>query len=145
MYKVLCEHLHDSNQSENEHTCTTTNIQQKKACSHHHHTCNHVIHRAHFEQHLLDEAHLGACLQVSNTFSKDGGEHAPDFGLAGDVTVLQQLHHAADAFRILDNEVCLQIKLTTHQLQNKMRQIGNVRKDWIFMPAVLIIFCALFM
>lgn len=83
------------------------------------HTCNHVFHRAHFEQHLLDQAHLGACLQVSNTFPKDGGEHAPDFSLTGDIAVLQQLRHAADAFRILDDEVCLQIKLTAHQLQNK--------------------------
>lgn len=48
--------------------------------------------------------------------------------------MLQQLRHAADAFRILDDEVCLQIKLTSHQLQNKMGQIWNVRKDWIFMP-----------
>lgn len=93
------------------------------------HTCNHVVHRAHFEQHLLDEAHLSARLQVSNTLPKDGGEHAPDFSLAGDITVPQQLHHAADAFCILDDEVGLQIKLTTHQLQNKMGQI-----DWISMP-----------
>lgn len=87
---------------------------------HCYHTCNHVLHRAHFEQHLLDEAHLSACLQVSNTFSQDGGEHAPDFSLTGDVAVPQQLHHAADAFCILDNEVCLHIKLTANQLRNKM-------------------------
>lgn len=117
----------------NMHVRQTAN-EHKQARSHHYHTCNHVIHRAHFEQHLLDEAHLGACLQVSNTFPKDGGKHAPDLSLAGDVAVLQQLHHAADAFCILDNEVCLQIKLTTHQLQNEMGHIGNVRNDWIIMP-----------
>lgn len=93
----------------------------------------------------MDEAHLSACLQVSDTFSKDGGEHAPDFSLAGDVAVLQQLHHAADAFRILNNEVCLQIKLTTHQLQNKMGRTGNVGKDQIFMPFLLKFSCALLM
>ncbi|TNN87410.1 hypothetical protein EYF80_002611 [Liparis tanakae] len=58
--------------------------------------------------------------------TKDGGEHAPDFRLAGDVTVPQQLHHAADAFCILDDEVCLQVELATHQLHNKMEQAGNV-------------------
>lgn len=91
----------------------------------------------------MDEAHLSACLQVSDTFSKDGSEHAPDFSLAGDVTVLQQLHHAADAFRILNNEVCLQIKLTTHQLQNEMGQTGNVRKDQIVMPFFFYCSCCL--
>lgn len=90
----------------------------------HYHTCYHVIHRAHYEQHLLDEAHLSACLQVSDTFSQDGGEHAPDFSLTCDVTVPQQLHHAADAFCILDNEVCLQVKLPSHQLQNRIGGIG---------------------
>ena len=95
---------------------------QQEARSHMFPTCNHVVHGAHSEQHLLDEAHLSAGLQVSNTFPKDSSEHAPDLSLAGDVTVAQQLHHAADALCILDNEVGLQIKLTTHQLQNKIRQ-----------------------
>lgn len=90
-------------------------------------TCDHVVHGAHFEQHLLYESHLGAGLQVADAFSEDGGEHAPDFCLAGDVAVLQQLGQAADAFSILDDEVCLQIKLATHQLQNEMGQTG-----WIF-------------
>lgn len=94
-------------------------------------TCNHVIHWAHFEQHLLDEAHLCARLQVSHTFPEDGGEHAPDFSLAGDITVLQQLHHAANTFCILNNKVCLQIKLTTYQLQNKMGQIEKERQRFV--------------
>lgn len=94
-----------------------------KARPHHYlHTCDDVVHWAHFEQHLLDEAHFGARLQVSNAFSEDGGEHAPDFGLAGHVTVLQELHHAADAFRVLDNEVSLQIKLAAHQLQIRLNK-----------------------
>lgn len=105
------------------------------------HTCNHVVHRAHFEQHLLDEAHLGARLQVSNTLSKDGGEHAVDLSLAGDVTVPQQLHHAADAFFILDDEVCLQIKLAAHQLQNKMGQICVKRLDFYAFPLWFKLYC----
>lgn len=115
-----------------------------KTESYRYRTCNHVIHWAHFQQHLLDKAHFSARLQISNTFSEDRGKHAPDFSLAGDVTVLQQLHQAADAFRILDNEVCLQIKLTTHQLQNKVRQKENVWRDWIFMPFTFCINYSLF-
>lgn len=81
-------------------------------------TCNNIIHWAPLLQHLLDEAHFGAHLQVSDTFSEDGSEHSPDFGLAGDVAVLQQFNHAADTSHILDNEVRFQIKLAPHQLKN---------------------------
>lgn len=80
-------------------------------------TCNHIVHRAHFEQHLLDEADLGAGLQVAHTLAEDGGEHAPDLSLACDLTVGQQLHHAADALRLLDDEVHFQVKFATNQLQ----------------------------
>lgn len=124
------------NPKQNTHTTSTTGKKWRQ--SYRYRTCNHVIHWAHFQQHLLDKAHFSARLQISNTFSKDRGKHAPDFSLAGDVTVLQQLHQAADAFRILDNEVGLQIKLTTHQLQNKVRQKENVWRDWIFMPFTVV-------
>lgn len=80
-------------------------------------TCNHVVHSAHLEQHLLNEADLGAGLQVAHALAEDGGEHAPDLGLARHFTVRQQLHHAADALRLLDDEVHLQVKLTTDQLE----------------------------
>lgn len=101
--------------------------------SYHHHTCNHVIHWAHFEQHLLDEPHFSTRLQISNTFSKNGSEHAPDLSLAGDITVFQQLHHAANALSILNNEVCLQVKLSPHQLQE--RETENVPAESIFIEA----------
>lgn len=83
-------------------------------------TCDHVVHGAHLEQHLLDEAHLGAGLQVADALAQDGGEHAPDLRLAGDIAVLQQLRHAADALRVLDDEVHLQIELAAHQLYGEM-------------------------
>lgn len=98
-------------------------------------TCNNVIHWAPSLQHLLDEAHLSAHLQVPNTFSEDGGEHSPDFSLAGDVAVLQQLHHAADTPHILDNEVCLQIKLAPHQLKSEMRRRAKM-SSFCHSPAV---------
>lgn len=82
-------------------------------------TCNHIVHRAHFEQHLLDEANLGAGLQVADALAEDGGEHAPDLSLACDLTVGQQLHHAADALRLLDDEVHFQVKLATNQLEEE--------------------------
>lgn len=88
-----------------------------KAASLVHITCNHIVHRAHFEQHLLDEADLGAGLQVAHTLAENGGEHAPDLSLACDLTVGQQLHHAADALRLLDDEVHFQVKFTSNQLQ----------------------------
>lgn len=80
-------------------------------------TCDHVVHGAHLEQHLLDEAHLGAGLQVAHALAEDGGEHAPDLRLARHLAVGQQLHHAADALRLLDDEVHLQVKLPAHQLE----------------------------
>lgn len=82
-------------------------------------TCNHVVHSAHLEQHLLNEADLGAGLQVAHALAEDGGEHAPDLGLARHFAVRQQLHHAADALRLLDDEVHLQVKLTTDQLEEE--------------------------
>lgn len=90
---------------------------QIKAAALVHNTCNHIVHRAHFEQHLLDEANLGAGLQVAHTLAEDGGEHAPDLSLACDLTVGQQLHHAADALCLLDDEVHFQVKFATNQLQ----------------------------
>lgn len=82
----------------------------------------------------MDEAHLGARLQVADALAQDGCEHAPDFRLAAGVAVLQQSQHAADALGVLDDEVCLQIKLAAHQLQREDRgQVGNVREDWIFL------------
>lgn len=93
-------------------------------------TCDHVVHLAHPGQHLMDEAHLSAGLQIANALAQDGSEHAPDFRLAAGVAVLQQSQHAADALGILDDEVCLQIKLAAHQLQReKWGQVGNVRED----------------
>lgn len=82
-------------------------------------TCDHVIHRAHFEQQPLNEANLSAGLQVSDTLAQYGGEHAPDFRLARDFTVFQQLQHADDGLGILDDEVHFQVKLTTNQLEQK--------------------------
>lgn len=82
-----------------------------------HLTCDHVVHSAHFEQHLLDEAHLCAGLQVAHALPQDGGEHAPDLRLARHFAVRQQLHHAADALRLLDDEVHLQVKFAAHQLE----------------------------
>lgn len=79
-------------------------------------TCNHVVHSAHLQQHLLDEANLGAGLQVAHTFAEYGCEHAPDLRLARHLAVGKQLHHAADALCLLDDEVHLQIKLAAHQL-----------------------------
>lgn len=90
-----------------------------------HLTCNHVVHSAHFEQHLLDEAHLGAGLQVAYALAQYGGEHAPDLSLACHFAVRQQLHHAADALRLLDDEVHLQVKLATHQLEEDDRGEGK--------------------
>lgn len=80
-------------------------------------TCYHVVHSAHLEQHLLYEADFGAGLQVAHALAEDGGEHAPDLGLARHLAVGQQLHHAADALCLLDDEVHLQVKLATHQLE----------------------------
>lgn len=79
-------------------------------------TCNHVVHSAHLEQHLLDEANLGAGLQISHALAEDGGEHTPDLCLARHLAVGQQLHHAANALRLLDDEVHLQVKLAANQL-----------------------------
>lgn len=56
-------------------------------------------------------------MQVAHTLAEDGGEHAPDLSLACDLTVGQQLHHAADALRLLDDEVHFQVKFATNQLQ----------------------------
>ena len=89
-------------------------------------TCNHVVHSAHLEQHLLDEADLGAGLQVSHALAEDGGEHAPDLCLARHLAVGQQLHHAANALRLLDDEVHLQVKLAAHQLEEGKGEGGGV-------------------
>lgn len=105
-------------------------------------TCDHVVHRAHFGQHLMDEAHLGARLQVVDTLPQDGGEHAPDFRLAAGVAVLQQPQHTAEALGVLDDEVCLQIKLATHQLQEKDGADGKCEERLDFLRLSLSPFCS---
>lgn len=70
-------------------------------------TCYHAVSSGDSQQHQLDEAHFGAGLQVANTLLKDGSEDAPDLSLAGGLTLVQKLHHAHNAVRVLDNEVHL--------------------------------------
>lgn len=91
----------------------------------------------------MDEAHLGARLQVADALPQDGGEHAPDFRLAAGVAVLQQPQHTADALGVLDDEVCLQIKLATHQLQEKDGADGKCEKRLDFLRLSLSPFCSL--
>lgn len=70
---------------------------------------------------MLNEADLCAGLQVAHALAEDGGEHAPDLGLARNLAVGQQLHHAANALRLLDDEVHLQVKMAADQLRYKGR------------------------
>lgn len=56
-------------------------------------------------------------MQVAHALAEDGGEHAPDLGLARNLAVGQQIHHAADALRLLDDEVHFQVKFTSNQLE----------------------------
>lgn len=91
----------------------------------------------------MDEAHLSARLQVADALPQDGGEHAPDFRLAAGVAVLQQPQHTADALGVLDDEVCLQIKLATHQLQEKDGADGKCEKRFDLLRLSLSPFCSL--
>lgn len=89
-------------------------------------TCDHIVHCAHLEQHLLNEADFGAGLQVTHALAEDSGEHAPDLSLARNLAVGQQLHHAANALRLLDDEVHFQVKLAANQLEDRQgRGRGN--------------------
>lgn len=85
-------------------------------------TCNHAVSCGDAVQHLLDEPHFGARLQVADALLEDGGEDAPDFRLTGGLALVQQLHHAPDALWLLDDEVHLQVKLASNQLR-------YIRKD----------------
>lgn len=82
-------------------------------------TCDHIVHGAHLEQQPLNESDLGARLQVADALAQYRGEHAPDFCLAGDLTVFQKLQHADDALGILNDEVYLQVKLSSNQLERE--------------------------
>lgn len=82
-------------------------------------TCNHAVSCGYTLEHLLDEPHFSACLQVTNTFLEDGREDAPNLGLTVWLTLLQELHHTNDALRLLDDEVHLKVKLTTDQLERE--------------------------
>lgn len=85
-------------------------------------TCNHAVSCGYAVQHLLDEPHVGARLQVADALLEDGGEDAPHLRLAGGLALVQQLHHAADALWFLDDEVHLQVKLASNQLRDNRRE-----------------------
>lgn len=89
-------------------------------------TCNHAVSCGDALQHLLDEPHFGARLQVADALLEDGGEDAPDLRLTGGLALVQQLHHAPDALWLLDDEVHLQVKLASNQLtyMRKDRRVG---------------------
>lgn len=84
-----------------------------------HSTCDHAVRVRYTLEHLLDEPDVSARLQVADTLLEDGGEDAPHLGLTGGLTFVQQLHHAHDALRLLDDEVHLQVKLATDQLEGR--------------------------
>lgn len=67
----------------------------------------------------MDEAYISASLQVAHALFQDGCEDAPDLRLAGGLALVQQLHHALDALRFLDDEVHLQVKMSANQLRSK--------------------------
>lgn len=85
-------------------------------------TCNHAVSCSYAIQHLLDEPHFCARLQVADALLQDGGEYAPHLRLTSGLALVQQLHHAADALWFLDDEVHLQVKLASNQLRHNRRQ-----------------------
>lgn len=85
-------------------------------------TCNHAVRGGYTLEHLLDEPHISAGLQVADTLLEDGSEDAPDLGLTGGLTLVQQLHHAHDALGFLDDEVHLQVKLAADQLEEREKK-----------------------
>ena len=81
-------------------------------------TCDHAVCGGDTLEHLLDEPHIGARLQVADALLEDSSEDAPDLSLTGGLTLIQHLHHAQDAVRLLDDEVHLQVKLAADQLED---------------------------
>lgn len=92
-------------------------------------TCDHAVRGLYAPEHLLDESYVGARLQVADALLEDGGEDAPDLGLTGGLTLVQQLHHAHDAVGFLDDEVHLEVKLATDQLQERCKDVMRERKE----------------
>lgn len=99
-------------------------------------TCDHAVSDRYTLEHLLDEPNISARLQVADTFLEDGGEDAPHLSLTGRLTLVQQLHHAHNALGFLDDEIHLQVKLATDQLEEgeseRQRERGRgTRSAWI--------------
>lgn len=84
-------------------------------------TCNHAVSGGYTLEHLLDEPHISACLQVADALLEDGSEDAPDLSLTSGLTLVQQLHHAPNALGFLDDEVHLQVKMAADELRYKGR------------------------
>lgn len=84
-------------------------------------TCNHVVSSVDPPEHLFHQPHFRAGLEVADAFLQDCREHAPNLSLAGDVTLVQQVHHAGDALSFLDDEVHFQVKLAPNELSEKNR------------------------
>ncbi len=91
------------------------------------HTRDHGVYPVYVLKHQLDEADFCAGLQVSQALLQHGGEHTPHFSLASGITFIQQLYHADDALRLLDDKVHLQIELSPNQLH---RHNLNVSHKW---------------
>lgn len=104
-----------------ENTAFSASSKSREDVFHRLRTCDHAVSGGYALQHQLDEFYIGARLQVADALLEDGGEDAPDLGLTGGLALVQQLDHAHNALRLLDDKVHLQVKLPANQLEDRHR------------------------